>query len=85
MIKVTRRGLLASLYAVGALCVSAGAAPLASGLKTTARDGQVFLTWTEAEAPDGTTFNVYLAASPIADVKQARRIGHHIERQSAMD
>lgn len=85
MIKFTRRGLFAGLLAGAALCGSAGATPLASGLRATARDGQVFLTWTEAEAPDGTTFNVYVAASPIADVKQARQIGHHIERRSARD
>ncbi|MBI4622246.1 MAG: prolyl oligopeptidase family serine peptidase [Verrucomicrobia bacterium] len=85
MNKLTRCGLLASLLALAALCGRAEAAPLASGLKASARDGQIFLTWKEAETPGGTTFNVYLAASPIADVKRAQRIGHHIERQSAMD
>ncbi|MCX6909999.1 MAG: prolyl oligopeptidase family serine peptidase, partial [Verrucomicrobia bacterium] len=54
-------------------------------LKATARDGQVFLTWKEAETPEGATFNVYLASSPIADVAKAMRIGHHIERHSARD
>lgn len=78
-------GLLAVLLTSAALCSLATAAPVASGLKANARDGQIFLTWNEADTPVGTTFNVYLAASPITDVKKAQRIGHHIERQSAMD
>ncbi|MBM3890672.1 MAG: hypothetical protein FJ388_16280, partial [Verrucomicrobia bacterium] len=56
-----------------------------SELKAAARDGQVFLMWKEAETPQGTTFNVYLANSPINDVTQAKRIAHHIERHSARD
>ncbi|OHE77172.1 MAG: hypothetical protein A2107_10825 [Verrucomicrobia bacterium GWF2_62_7] len=64
--------------------VAQAAGPV-SELKTMARDGQVFLTWKEAEMPAGTTFNVYLASSPIAEVAKAARIGHHIERHSARD
>ena len=64
---------------------AASADPPVSGLKAAARDGQVFLTWQEAETPDGTTFNVYLSDHPIADVTRARRIAHHIERHSARD
>lgn len=56
-----------------------------SGLKANARDGQVFLTWKEAETPEGTTFNVYVAKEPIVDVAQAQCVGHHIERHSARD
>ena len=56
-----------------------------SELTATARDGQVFLTWKEAATPEGATFNVYLASSPISDVAKATRVGHHIERHSARD
>jgi hypothetical protein len=56
-----------------------------SELKADARDGQVFLTWTEAETPEGTTFNVYAAKKPIVDVAKARKVSHHIERHSARD
>ena len=49
---------------------AAAAAPV-SQLSAVARDGQVFLTWNEAETPEGTTFNVYLSDRPIGDV--ARR------------
>ncbi|MBI5396543.1 MAG: prolyl oligopeptidase family serine peptidase [Verrucomicrobia bacterium] len=63
----------------------AQAAGLVSELKATARDGQVFLTWKEAETPEGATFNVHLASSPIADVAKAARIAHHVERHSARD
>lgn len=64
---------------------AAHAAGPISDLKATGRDGQVFLSWKEAETPEGTTFNVYLASSPISDVAKARRVGHHIERHSARD
>jgi len=67
------------------LClILAAMAPL-SELKATARNGQVFLTWKEAETPPGMTFNIYLAEKPITDVAKATRIGHHIERHSARD
>jgi hypothetical protein len=66
------------------LALHAGAAPV-DGLQATARDGQVFLTWKEAETPGATTFNVYVAAKPISELTQARRIGHHIEQHSARD
>lgn len=60
------------------------ASPL-SDLKATARNGQVFLTWKEAETPDRTTLDVFVAKTPIRDVSQAKRVGHHIERHSARD
>lgn len=85
MNKFTRHGLFPAWLVFVALVNAAGAAPAASGLKASARDGQIFLTWTEAETMTGTTFNVYAAAAPITDVTKAQRIGHHIERQSAMD
>jgi hypothetical protein len=61
------------------------AAPPVSDLKAVARDGQIFLTWKEAETPAGTTFNVYVDNSPIVDVAKAYRVGHHIEQHSARD
>jgi hypothetical protein len=67
-----------------ALNMAHAAGPI-SELTATARDGQVFLAWNEAETPVGTTFNIYLASSPIADVAKATRVGHHIERHSAQD
>ena len=56
-----------------------------SGITAHARDGQVFLTWKEAETPEGTTFNVYVANKPIKDVARVRKAGHHIEQHSARD
>lgn len=75
---------ISAILALLALNAAHAAGPV-SELKATARDGQVFLTWKEAETPEGTTFNVYLAGSPISDVAKATRIGHHIERHSARD
>jgi hypothetical protein len=56
-----------------------------SGLKANCHDGQVFLTWNEAETPEGTTFNVYVAKVPVVDVAKARCVGHHIQSHSARD
>jgi len=64
---------------------TAAADPAASHLKASARNGQVFLTWKEAETPEGTTFNVYVSDKPITSLKKARKVGHHIERHSARD
>jgi hypothetical protein len=65
--------------------VSAQAAGPVSGLRATARDGQVFLTWKEAATPEGASLNIYMADSPITDVAKAKRVAHHIERHSARD
>jgi len=73
------------LIALMVMCGSSNADVSVSELKAEARDGQVFLTWKEAETPVGSTFNVYLSESPIANVAQARRIAHHIEAHSARD
>jgi hypothetical protein len=75
--------LLQSLLCV-TVAVSTNAAPV-DGLQATARNGQVFLTWKEAETSSGTTFNVYASPSAIAEITQGRRVAHHIERQSARD
>lgn len=75
--------LLRSLFVLS-LALPAHAAPI-DGLKATARDGQVFVTWKEAETPARTTFNVYVSSAPITDVTKAKRIGHHIEQHSARD
>ena len=56
-----------------------------SELKAISRNGQVFLTWNEAETPEGTTFNVYVADKSIRNLVNARYAGHHIERHSARD
>src|SRR5436190_22878490 len=73
------------LYVVTLLpSATKGAMPVRE-LSATARDGQLFLRWTEAETPDDTTFNVYLSDSPITDVAKAKRVGHHVERHSARD
>lgn len=76
--------LMLLLGLTAARAVSA-AVPAASDVHTTVRSGQVFVSWTEAETPEGTTFNVYVADAPITDVSAARRVGHHIERCSARD
>jgi pimeloyl-ACP methyl ester carboxylesterase len=78
--KISQVLFLSLTLAVGAR----GAVPV-SEMAATARHGQVFLTWKEAETPVGATFNVYLASSPISDVAKAARVGHHIERHSARD
>jgi len=70
---------------IGLSAVAAMAGSPVSELRVTARDGQVFLTWKEAETPEGVTFNVYRADKPITDVRRATRLGHHIERHSARD
>ncbi len=58
-----------------------------SDLQGVYRHGQVFLTWKEAEAPVGTTFNVYMSRQPITakTLPEAEKIGHHVERHSARD
>jgi hypothetical protein len=66
------------------VAVAHAAGPI-SELKATARAGQVFLTWHEAESPEGATFNVYLSDAPITKLAKAKRIAHHIERHSARD
>jgi pimeloyl-ACP methyl ester carboxylesterase len=66
------------------IAVSASAAPV-DDLHAVARDGQVFLTWKEAETPSGTTFNVYASDRAIAKVTEAKKIAHHIEQHSARD
>ena len=63
------------------------AEPVVSDLQGQYRNGQVFLTWDEAESPAGTAFNVYASAAPIAsrNLRGAVKIGHHVERHSARD
>jgi hypothetical protein len=61
------------------------AAPAVSDLKAVARDGQIFLTWQEAETPEHTTFNVYVDNSPIVNLAGLPPIAHHIEQHSARD
>lgn len=64
--------------------VGAATSPVAD-LTAAARGGQVFLTWHEADTPEGTTFNIYASGKPIVSVTEAKRVGHHIERHSARD
>jgi len=61
------------------------AATVVNELRAAARPGQIVLTWREAATPAGTTFNVYVSATPIRDLATATRTGHHVERQSATD
>lgn len=56
-----------------------------SGLKAFARDGQIFLTWNEAETVTGSSFNVYVANKKIKNVTRAKIAAHHIEPHSARD
>jgi hypothetical protein len=81
-----RRAPVFSLFVVLSVCgpLAAQQVPV-SRLQAAARQGQVFLTWEEAETARGTTFNVYRAARPIADLDQAERVAHHIEPHSARD
>jgi len=74
-----------SMLFAAVLCGTVDADQPVSNLKASARNGQVFLTWKEAETPEGTTFNVYLSPKPIKSVKRAKLIAHHIERHSARD
>lgn len=76
--------LLPSCLAVLALPGGLAAGPV-SALQAEARDGQVFVTWREAETPPETTFNVYVADRPITAPAGARRVGHHVEAHSARD
>jgi len=84
MTRLTTRTLLTG-FGAWAVCAVAQAAAPVSQLQAVARDGQVFLTWQEADTSEGTTFNVYLSERAIADVTQAEKIAHHIERHSARD
>lgn len=70
------------ILSLGGVCVGA---PPVTGLKAIAREGQVFLTWHEAETQRGTTFNVYSAHEQITTPAKAKRIAHHIEPHSARD
>jgi hypothetical protein len=51
------------------------------------QNGQVFLTWNEANVTDSTRFNVYLSNEPISEstISDATLVGHHIEPSSACD
>jgi predicted esterase len=56
-------------------------------LSASVRSGQVFLTWDEVPSVDGTTFEVFMHASPITDetLDDAQKVGHHVEAGSACD
>ena len=65
-----------------------------SDLKAEYRNGQVFLTWREADiaggqAAPGGSFTVYVSAAPAAisteNLRAATKVGHHIEPHSARD
>ena len=67
---------------------AATAGPIVTQLRAEYRHGQTFLTWREAAAPEGTTFNVYLSRRPILDaatLAKARRVCQWIEPRSAED
>ena len=74
-----------------ALLLSAQAAEsrsVVSDLSGEFRNGQVFLTWCEGEAPAGTTLNVYsstAALSSAGSLKTARVLARNIHRHSARD
>ncbi|MEW6355981.1 MAG: alpha/beta hydrolase-fold protein [Planctomycetota bacterium] len=70
---------------LAAVCGRSDAQTPVTDLKAEARNGQVFLTWKEAETPAGTTFNVYSSSKPIKSAKSSDLVGHHIERRSARD
>ena len=62
--------------------------PVVTKLKAEYRHGQTFLTWQESPVPNGTTFNVYLASSPITDeatLAAAKPVCRWIEPRSAED
>jgi len=59
-----------------------------SNLSAVYRNGQVFVTWTEAETPPGTTFNVYSSVKPFgprARPGSALVLARHVHRHSARD
>lgn len=85
VISILVLGMSMGMYTPVIACSAAQTGVPVSGLKANARDGQVFLTWNEAETPEGTSFNVYVAKKPIKELSKARRVGHHIERHSARD
>jgi len=67
------------------LIVTIDATAQVTDLAAAARNGQIFLTWKEADVPAGSTFNVYLAAAPINDLSTAKLVAHHVEPHSARD
>ncbi len=81
----SRWALISAVLLAGIPAFAAASAPAVSNLRAETRAGQVFLTWSEAETPEGTTFNVYLLDRPITEQRlaQARRVGFRIPRHSA--
>ncbi|MBT3378660.1 MAG: hypothetical protein HN742_33265 [Lentisphaerae bacterium] len=83
------RGLFAMvMIGSGLLASVASGAPAVTALRAHYRYGQVFLTWREAPVPEGSTFNVYLARTPIIDEASLARstlVCRWIEPQSAED
>jgi dienelactone hydrolase len=79
---------LFSLLAAGWAAAEAPGGTLAvSGLSGVYRDGQVFLTWREAELPAGATLSVYAHREPISTgtLAQARCLAAQIDPHSARD
>ena len=80
-------GWLLSFLVVGAMGAQASDVPV-KNLTARCWAGQVFLRWDEAEAPAGSSFNVYMYEHPIRtahDLTNAVRLGHHVEAHSARD
>jgi dienelactone hydrolase len=71
-------------FAPGAFC---RATPIVTELAARYSSGQVFLTWNEATVSSRTTFEVYSHDVQIQteSFAGARRVAHHVERQSARD
>ena len=84
--KLTRWLTALALLTCGA-AMAEEAAPVVTDLCAEYRSGQTFLTWREAPAPEGTTFNVYLSKSPITDrnLARARLVCRRIGPRSAED
>ena len=85
-IKLLLSSLLIALY-ISPLYGRTQAVTPISELKAFYRSGQVFITWKEADVPEGTTFNVYAASGPIksSNLSRAKKVGHHIGIHSGRD
>lgn len=72
-------------FAFAVQLYSAQTEQVVKNIKTDFVKGQVFITWEEGSFPAGTKFNVYASANPItkANLKDAKKIAHHIEEHSA--
>jgi len=83
---ITGTALALSFWA-SPLFAASGEIPKVTELSASVRSGQIFLTWEEAPAVDGISYDVFMHVSPITaeTFSDAQKVGHHVEAGSACD